>query len=292
MTVNPPRPPMDPEVLAELLPLTQVIADTVHSTHLTLGPRGDEDLICALTVTVAAWAGRHILPSRARELVGQTSAAVPGPPATRAADPDRIAEALYAHNHPGWATRYTDLDQDERDTYLARANAVLAVLPPPADRAAVLREAIARVRRIPVQCTGLTGPVWFGQGWKDAISEFEEIAERMADEDERRMADEAQQQPDTGTPGCWCGHAEDRHWKDQSGRMTFPEGCHDCQGWNGAHGYAQELPWLPEGDEPAARARQDDPPVEPCPPGCVACATDESHDPAPAAGARQDGAQS
>ena len=220
------------------------------------------------------------------------AAVVAPPPATRADARDRIAEALYAHNHPGWATRYTDLDQDERDTYLARADAVLAVLPPPADRAAVLREAIARVRRIPVQCTGLTGPVWFGQGWKDAISEFEEIAERVADEDERRMADEAQQHPDTGTPGCWCGHAEDRHWKDQSGRMTFPEGCHDCQGWNGAHGYGQELPWLPEGDEPAARARQDDPPVVPCPPGCVACATDESHDPAPAAGARQDGAQS
>ncbi|MGV9226442.1 hypothetical protein ACWDPF_27660 [Streptomyces albogriseolus] len=28
-----------------------------------------------------------------------------------------------------------------------------------------------------------------------------------------------------------------------------------------------------------------------CPPGCVACATDESHDPEPAAGARQDGAE-
>jgi hypothetical protein len=28
-----------------------------------------------------------------------------------------------------------------------------------------------------------------------------------------------------------------------------------------------------------------------CPPGCVACATDESHDPQPAAGVRQDGAE-
>ncbi|MFF6866704.1 hypothetical protein [Streptomyces ardesiacus] len=35
-------------------------------------------------------------------------------------------------------------------------------------------------------------------------------------------------------------------------------------------------------NEPAAQA---------CPPGCIACATDESHDPAPAAGARQDGTQ-
>ena len=215
------------------------------------------------------------------------AAVVAPPPATRADARDRIRRAICEAEGFAW-----DSDMLEPDEYGEAADAVLAVLPEPVDRAAVLREAIARVRRIPVQCTGLTGPVWFGQGWKDAISEFEEIAERMADEDERRMADEAQQQPDTGTPGCWCGHAEDRHWKDQSGRMTFPEGCHDCQGWNGAHGYAQELPWLPEGDEPAARARQDDPPVEPCPPGCVACATDESHDPAPAAGARQDGAQS
>ncbi|MEU9597172.1 hypothetical protein AB0E06_10205 [Streptomyces sp. NPDC048109] len=95
---------------------------------------------------------------------------------------DRIAAALYDHSHPGWAISFPDLDQDQRDTYLARADAVLAVLPATVDRAAILREAIARVRRIPVQCTGLTGPVWFGQGWKDAIGEFEEIAERWDDD--------------------------------------------------------------------------------------------------------------
>lgn len=43
--------------------------------------------------------------------------------------------------------------------------------------------------------------------------------------------------------------------------------------------------------KPAAGA-EDGLPVEPCPPGCVACATDESHDPQPAAGVGQDGAQS
>ena len=230
-----------------------------------------------------------------RGVLPTLDAVVPGPPATRTADRDRIAQVIREFPFDDFGlddVSYLLASEPDTQEWVPRlAGAVLAVLPPPAERAAVLREAIARVRRIPVQCTGLTGPVWFGQGWKDAISEFEEIAERVADEDERRMADEAQQHPDTGTPGCWCGHAEDRHWKDQSGRMTFPEGCHDCQGWNGAHGYGQELPWLPEGDEPAARARQDDPPVEPCPPGCVACATDESHDPAPAARARQDGAQ-
>ena len=113
-----------------------------------------------------------------------------------------------------------------------------AVVPgPPATRAAVLRDFM----------------------WRLEQSAGDAAAEKFLDDNPelRRMADEAQQQPDTGTPGCWCGHAEDRHWKDQSGRMTFPEGCHDCRGWNGAHGYGQELPWLPEGEEPAAGARQD-----------------------------------
>ncbi|WP_328657932.1 hypothetical protein [Streptomyces sp. NBC_00334] len=42
---------------------------------------------------------------------------------------DRIAAALYDHSHPGWAISFPDLDQEQRDTYLARADAVLAVLP-------------------------------------------------------------------------------------------------------------------------------------------------------------------
>jgi hypothetical protein len=64
----------------------------------------------------------------------QMPAAVPvPPPADRATLRVQIAEALYTHNHPGWATRYNDLDQDERDTYLARADAVLAVLPEQTD---------------------------------------------------------------------------------------------------------------------------------------------------------------
>lgn len=62
---------------------------------------------------------------------------------------DRIAEALYRHSHPGWATRYADLGRDERDTYLGRADAVLAVLPPLADRPAVLRWAADAVQNHP-----------------------------------------------------------------------------------------------------------------------------------------------
>lgn len=47
--------------------------------------------------------------------------------------------------------------------------------------------------------------------------------------------------------GCWCGHPNDRHWSGATS-MTFPDGCHDCPGWDGAHAYGQELPWLPEGE--------------------------------------------
>jgi hypothetical protein len=61
---------------------------------------------------------------------------------------DRIAAALYDHSHPGWAISFPDLDQEQRDTYLARADAVLAVLPAPVDRAAVLRDAADEIAGI------------------------------------------------------------------------------------------------------------------------------------------------
>lgn len=74
----------------------------------------------------------------------------------------------------------------------------------------------------------------------------------QAEAELRRLADETA----TTQTGCWCGHPEDRHWTGAT-NMPFSDGGHDCRGWNGAHSYGQELPWLPEGDEPAAGARQD-----------------------------------
>jgi hypothetical protein len=68
------------------------------------------------------------------------------PPADQTALRDRIAAALYDHSHPGWAISFPDLDEDQRDTYLARADAVLAVLPATtdqtADRAAIRAEVL------------------------------------------------------------------------------------------------------------------------------------------------------
>jgi hypothetical protein len=51
-------------------------------------------------------------------------------------------------------------------------------------RAEVLGHAIARLNAIPVDCTALTGPVWYGAGWKDCITQLEEIAEYSLPEGE------------------------------------------------------------------------------------------------------------
>ena len=42
--------------------------------------------------------------------------------------------------------------------------------------AEVLRRHHARLLAIPVQCTALTGPYWYGQGWKEAADELAEQA--------------------------------------------------------------------------------------------------------------------
>jgi hypothetical protein len=47
---------------------------------------------------------------------------------------------------------------------------------PPLDHRQQLDRADAHLRSIPIQCTALTGPVWYGEGWKDAITELEEYA--------------------------------------------------------------------------------------------------------------------
>ncbi|CAM5508827.1 hypothetical protein [Streptomyces aurantiogriseus] len=51
-------------------------------------------------------------------------------------------------------------------------------------RAEVLAKAIGRLRAVPVQCTALTGPVWYGTGWNDAITTLEEIADYQTPDDE------------------------------------------------------------------------------------------------------------
>lgn len=51
-------------------------------------------------------------------------------------------------------------------------------------REEVLAKAIGRLRAIPVDCTALTGPVWYGDGWNSAIRCLEEIADYQGPDDE------------------------------------------------------------------------------------------------------------
>ena len=50
-------------------------------------------------------------------------------------------------------------------------------------RTEVLRKAADRIRAIPIQCTALTGPVWYGTGWREAITQLEEIADYQKPDD-------------------------------------------------------------------------------------------------------------
>lgn len=94
--------------------------------------------------------------------------------AERAALRDRIAEALYAHDHPG---HLVPLDETGMgSTYRESADAVLSVLPP-ADRAAILREAADEAERLRDERYGLD----FLEGVDWTLAEL------------RRMAAEAQQ---------------------------------------------------------------------------------------------------
>ncbi|MDX3759285.1 hypothetical protein [Streptomyces sp. AK02-04a] len=53
-----------------------------------------------------------------------------------------------------------------------------------AHRTEVIAKAIGRLRAIPVDCTALTGPVWYGDGWNSAITQLEEIADYQTPDDE------------------------------------------------------------------------------------------------------------
>jgi hypothetical protein len=53
-----------------------------------------------------------------------------------------------------------------------------------AHRTEVIAKAIGRLRAIPVTCTALTGPVWYGDGWNSAITQLEEIADYQTPDDE------------------------------------------------------------------------------------------------------------
>jgi hypothetical protein len=144
------------------------------------------------------------------------SSAVPAPATGQAALRDRIRRAVCEAEGFGW-----DTDMLEADEYGDHADAVLAVLPAPVDRAAVLREAadlaeeVAESLRKHHEFERSTGAL-------DVMTEL------------RRMADETQQgpvQPDT--PRCaHCTHPKGDHSdrKDHTPSRIVPRRpwCHAC----------------------------------------------------------------
>ncbi len=127
--------------------------------------------------------------TRIIELEGQleeSRRAAAEPATDRAGLREQIAEALYRHSHPGWATRYADLDRDERDTYLGRADAVLPLLPAFADRAAeeAYRLAVSAALRLG------TGATWeaIRDRAEDLTAEVEQLTETS-----RRLLEQRQE---------------------------------------------------------------------------------------------------
>lgn len=71
--------PTDAALLAELGPLAAVIADKVRTVPVRLGPHGIDDLIAELTLAVAVYVGRHVLPADTQHLL-QALSKPPCPP--------------------------------------------------------------------------------------------------------------------------------------------------------------------------------------------------------------------
>ncbi|MGW0780374.1 hypothetical protein [Streptomyces sp. NPDC002913] len=59
--------------LSPLNPLARVIADAVHNTPVRLGPGGADGLISTITIRVAAYMGREVLPQPAATEADATS---------------------------------------------------------------------------------------------------------------------------------------------------------------------------------------------------------------------------
>ncbi|GAQ52101.1 hypothetical protein [Streptomyces acidiscabies] len=53
---------IDPELLAELQPLAAVIADKIRTVPVSFGPGGTDNLIAELTLAIAIYCARNVLP--------------------------------------------------------------------------------------------------------------------------------------------------------------------------------------------------------------------------------------
>lgn len=179
----------------------------------------------------------------ALEELRRTPAAVSvPPPATQADDRadlrDRIRRALCEASGNGfmWGT-----DMLEPDEYGDVADAVLAVLPPTADRAAVIA---ATARACAEHLRDTYSDMWTA----DAARSLELHAARIERGEPtallHRMADKAQQQPDTETQPATCAECDHPHAAHREGDDPVSPGqCSACPDDDAWHDYqADEWP--------------------------------------------------
>jgi hypothetical protein len=112
---------------------------------------------------------------------------------------DRIAEALATAEGWTWAhgVEFKEIDTPSADDYRKLADAVLAVLPAPVDRAAVLREAAEALRRMDYDNDSNDyGYDTYRDAWNGGVMDGAGLLRRMADE-----AQPAQPQTGEARPG-------------------------------------------------------------------------------------------
>lgn len=60
--------------------------------------------------------------------------------------------------------------------------------------ARALYEYADRLDAVPLDCTALTGPLWYGQGWRDAVNHLRDLADGLTPAPRRTDADARREQ--------------------------------------------------------------------------------------------------
>lgn len=63
--------PEEIQQLRLLLPLSELIEETLRTTPVHFGPHGHEDLVARLTLRVAVWCGKNVLPGVEQSGIGR-----------------------------------------------------------------------------------------------------------------------------------------------------------------------------------------------------------------------------
>lgn len=88
---------------------------------------------------------------------------------------DYVCGDLDAYRDRRALLRLLDETARDRDAMIARA----------------LHEYADRLAAVPMACTALTGPVWYGQGWRDATHHLHDLADGLMPAPQRPGAEAA-----------------------------------------------------------------------------------------------------